>query len=90
MNTRGSLKPNSDHASSLRGRFSLSNLPIKYRLPLIVGAILFGIILSSIWASYRSVKEAALAVGRDDQSAARPGLSCPSFRIVLNEASPVE
>jgi len=46
-------------------RFSLSNLPIKYRLPLIIGGILLGIILISIWASYRSVKESAIAVGRE-------------------------
>src|SRR5258708_30411184 len=65
MSTRGSPKPDLDHASSRRARFSLSNLPIKYRLPLIIGGILFGIILISIWASYRSVKESAIAVGRE-------------------------
>ena len=65
MNTRGSPKPDVNAISSLRARFSLSNLPIKYRLPLIIGGILFGIILISIWASYRSVKESALAVGRE-------------------------
>ena len=65
MNTRGSPKPDVSTISSRRARFSLSNLPIKYRLPLIIGGILFGIILISIWASYRSVKESALAVGRE-------------------------
>jgi PAS domain S-box-containing protein len=65
MNTSGSPKPDSGHVSSQRARFFLSNLPIKHRLPLIIGGILFGIILISIWASYHSVKESALAVGRE-------------------------
>src|SRR5258708_35657257 len=64
MNTRGS--PQTDvRQASLRGRsrFSLSNLPIKHRLPLLIGTLLFGIITVSIWASYRGVKESALEVG---------------------------
>lgn len=65
MNTRGSPQPGSTRVSYLRARLSPSNLPIKHRLPLIIGGILFGIILTSIWASYRSVKESALAVGRE-------------------------
>ena len=48
-----------------RRRFSLSNMPIKRRLPLLIATLLFGITLISIWASYRAVKESALQVGRD-------------------------
>jgi two-component system sensor kinase FixL len=46
-------------------RFSLSNLSIKHRLPLLIGVLLLGIILASTWASYRGVKESALDVGRE-------------------------
>src|SRR5712671_3399265 len=63
MNTRGSPKPDVGAVSSLRARFSLANLPIKHRLPLLIGALLFGIISVSIWTSYRGVKESALEVG---------------------------
>ena len=47
------------------GRFSLSNLSIKHRLPLLIGTLLLGIIIASTWASYRGVQESALAVGRE-------------------------
>src|SRR5258707_12976967 len=63
MNTRGSPKPDLDHLSSQRASLSLSNLPIKHLLPLLIGTLLFGIITLSIWASYRGVKESALEVG---------------------------
>jgi len=53
-----------EDSQTRRSGFPLSNLPIKHRLPLIIGAILLSIILISIWASYRAVKEAALEVGR--------------------------
>jgi hypothetical protein len=46
-------------------RFSLSNLSIKHRLPLLIGTLLLGIIIASTWASYRGVKESALEVGRE-------------------------
>lgn len=46
-------------------RYSVSNVPIKYRLPLLMGTLLFGIITVSIWASYRGVKESGLEVGRE-------------------------
>ncbi len=66
MNTRGSPETNVRYATTRqRSRFSLTSLPIKHRLPLVIGGILFGIILISIWTSYRSVKESALAVGRE-------------------------
>src|SRR5882762_273314 len=63
MNTRGSPKPDLVHASFRLVRFSLSNLPIKHRLPLLIGTLLLGIITLSIWASYRGVRESALAAG---------------------------
>ncbi len=64
MNTRGSPQTNVRHASlRRRSPFSLSNLPIKLRLPLLIGTLLFGVITVSIWASYRGVKESALEVG---------------------------
>jgi PAS domain S-box-containing protein len=44
-------------------RFSLSNLSIRHRLPLLIGTLLLGIILASTLASYRGVKESALEVG---------------------------
>ena len=44
---------------------SLSNLSIKHRLPLLIGTLLLGIITASTWASYRGVKESALAAGRE-------------------------
>ena len=44
------------------GRFPLSNLSIKHRLPLLIGILLLGIITASTWASYRGVRESALAV----------------------------
>src|SRR6266851_2860240 len=46
-------------------RFSLSNLSIKHRLPLLIGTLLFSILMASTWASYRGVKESALEVGRE-------------------------
>jgi PAS domain S-box-containing protein len=42
-----------------------SNLSIKKRLPLLIGALLLGIIATSIWAAYRGVKESGLEVGRE-------------------------
>src|SRR5262245_46540453 len=51
--------------SGAPARFSLSNLPIKHRLPLLIGALLFGTILIFIWASYRGMKESALEAGRE-------------------------
>src|SRR6266403_2299101 len=65
MNTRGSPKTKMDRVSSWRDRFSLSNLPIRHRLPLLIGTLLFGIITLSIFASYRGVRESALEVGRE-------------------------
>jgi len=53
-----------EDSQTRRSGFTLSNLPIKHRLPLIIGTILLSIILISIWASYRAVKDSALEVGR--------------------------
>jgi len=46
-------------------RWSLSNISIKYRLPLLIGTLLAGIIVACSWASYRAVKASALDVGRE-------------------------
>ena len=46
-------------------RFSLSNVSLKYRLPLLIGTLLAGVIIACNWASYRAVKASALEVGRE-------------------------
>src|SRR6267378_969022 len=46
-------------------RFSISVISIKHRLPLLIGALLLGIIVAATWASYSGVKESALDVGRE-------------------------
>src|SRR5258705_11590653 len=46
-------------------RFSISAISIKHRLPLLIGALLLGIIIASTWASYIGVKESSLDVGRE-------------------------
>jgi len=46
-------------------RFSISVISIKHRLPLLIGALLLGIIVASTWNSYNGVKESALDVGRE-------------------------
>ena len=48
-----------------RPRFFLSNLSIKHRLPLLIGALLLAILSASGYASYRAVRESALDVGRE-------------------------
>lgn len=48
-----------------RRRFSLSNISIKYRLPLLIGTLLFVVIVACSWTSYRSVKASAQEVGRE-------------------------
>src|SRR6266403_1494305 len=66
MNTRGSPQTDVLHASlRRRSRFSLSNLPLKHRLPLLIGTLLLGIIAVSIWTSYSGVKESELEVGSE-------------------------
>jgi PAS domain S-box-containing protein len=46
-------------------RFSISNLPIKHRLPLLIGTLLFGIFAVSGFASYRAIREASFEIGRE-------------------------
>ncbi|MBC8031559.1 MAG: PAS domain S-box protein [Pyrinomonadaceae bacterium] len=46
-------------------RFSLANLSLKHRLPLLIGSLLLGIIIASTLASYRGVRQSALEVGRE-------------------------
>jgi signal transduction histidine kinase len=48
--------------SSVRPARLFSDLSIGHRLPLLIGSLLMGIIIASIWASYRLVKEAAQEV----------------------------
>ena len=52
--------------SQLRStKWSLSNISLKYRLPLLIGTLLAGIIIACNWASYRAVKASALDAGRE-------------------------
>ena len=46
-------------------RFSLSNIPLRYRLSLLIGTLLAGVIIACNWASYRAVKASAFEVGRE-------------------------
>src|SRR5215213_10508896 len=45
--------------------WSVSNISLKYRLPMLIGTLLAAIILACSWASYRAVKASALDVGRE-------------------------
>ncbi len=53
-------------------RFSFSSLSIKYRLPLLIGILLLGLILVFTWASYRSMRNTALEVGHADLDVGQP------------------
>src|ERR1044072_3331118 len=59
----GMLNSQAKHFPIQRKHYSLSNLSIKHRLPLLIGVVLSAIIIASIWAAYRSVKESALELG---------------------------
>ena len=48
-----------------QGNWSLANISLKYRLPILIGTLLAAIILACSWASYRAVKASALDVGRE-------------------------
>ena len=66
MSTRTSPQQNRlkwrDH---LPGYFSLFNLPIRHRLPLLIGALLVAIFAASAFASYRAVRESSFEIGRE-------------------------
>lgn len=47
------------------GKWSLSNISFKYRLPLLIGTLLALILVACNWASYRAVKASAFDVGRE-------------------------
>lgn len=47
------------------GKWSLSNVSFKYRLPLLIGTLLALILVACNWASYRAVRASAFAVGRE-------------------------
>ena len=46
-------------------KWLVSNISLKYRLPLLIGTLLAGIIVACNWASYRAVKASALDAGRE-------------------------
>lgn len=54
-----------ERSSSRKPRFSFSDLPINYRLPISIGLLLFAIFALSAFASYRAVRDSALDVGRE-------------------------
>ncbi|HKG45360.1 MAG TPA: response regulator [Pyrinomonadaceae bacterium] len=54
-----------DHSGKWRRKWSLSNVSLKYRLPVLIGTLLAAIILACSWASYRAVKVSALDAGRE-------------------------
>ena len=56
--------PGNREVPSIAARFSLSNISLKDRLPLLIGTLLSDIIVASTWASYRGVKESSLEPGR--------------------------
>lgn len=48
-----------------QARFSLSHISITYRLPILIGTLLLGVIVIFTWVTYRSVEAAALEAGRE-------------------------
>lgn len=48
-----------------RTGFFWPNLSIRHRLPLLMAALLFGVIAAFTWASHRGIKESGLEVGRE-------------------------
>src|SRR5260221_1771149 len=48
-----------------RTRFSITNLSIGMRLPLLVGILIFGVLVASVWAAFNGVKESAAEAGRE-------------------------
>ena len=70
--------------------FSISNLSIKHRLPLLIGSLLLGIIIFSTLAAYRGVRDSALEVGRERLLSLTQQLSGQSqqgLSILLNKTS---
>lgn len=47
------------------GKWSLSNVSFRYRLPLLIGTLLALILVACNWASYRAVRASAFDVGRE-------------------------
>src|SRR3977135_101972 len=95
MRTSGSIKNGLSESAIKQSRppprrFALSNLPIKHRLPLLIGILLFGIFVVSALASYREVRESALEVGRERLLSLTQQLvnqSQQSLPILLNRTS---
>jgi signal transduction histidine kinase len=53
------------HGGKSRRGWSLANISLKYRLPILIGTLLAAIILACSWASYRAVRASALDAGRE-------------------------
>lgn len=49
----------------ITSRWSLANFSISLRLPLLIAALLCGVIIVSTWASYRGVRDSAHALARE-------------------------
>jgi len=67
-NSNSSKKPRQTQPAkrrSLWDTISLSHLSITYRLPLLIGALLFAVIGFAIWTSYREVQAAAIEAGHE-------------------------
>jgi signal transduction histidine kinase len=58
-------EPHAERPRVRPAHFSLSRLSVKQRLPLLIGALLLGVIVASTWASYQGVKRSALEVGHE-------------------------
>ena len=65
-------------------RISPSNLSIKHRLPLLIGALLLAVIVACSWAAYRGVKESALEIGRERLLNVTQQLASISQQSVVN------
>jgi len=60
------------------GKWSLSNIPFKYRLPLLIGTLLALIIVACNWTSYRAVKASAFDVAELNPTTFKPLAGQPS------------
>jgi signal transduction histidine kinase/ActR/RegA family two-component response regulator len=61
----GPLGSQHHHPSRGWSRFSPPTIKIRYRLPLLIGILLAGVILAATWASYAEIRASALGVGRE-------------------------
>src|SRR2546421_708965 len=61
----GMSESHAQHSAVRRGRLSLSDLPIKRRLPLLTALLLFGVISAATLLSYLGMRASALELGRE-------------------------